>query len=91
MASAMFHYDEAMTDLVVAACRERLSMDPVDLDFGGLVESLAWQGRPQDTYGMEKLVSEEAALAYAADFAKSEGGGMRPIAISPAGDSAQGA
>src|SRR5580693_4652894 len=40
MASAMFHYDEAMTDLVVAACRERLSMDPVALDFGGLVESL---------------------------------------------------
>ena len=40
MASAMFHYDEAMTDLVIAACRERLSMDPVALDFGGLVESL---------------------------------------------------
>ena len=40
MASAMFRYDEAMTDLVVAACRERLSMDPVALDFGGLVESL---------------------------------------------------
>ena len=40
MASAMFHYDEAMTDLIVAACRERLSMDPVALDFGGLVESL---------------------------------------------------
>ena len=40
MTSAMFHYDEAMTDLVLAACRERLSMDPVALDFGGLVESL---------------------------------------------------
>src|ERR1700722_4507525 len=40
MASAMFTYDEAMTDLIVAACRERLSMDPVALDFGGLVESL---------------------------------------------------
>ena len=40
MASAMFHYDEAMTDLIFAACRERLSMDPVALDFGGLVESL---------------------------------------------------
>ena len=39
MASEMFHYDEAMTDLVLAACRERLSMDPVALDFGGLVES----------------------------------------------------
>ncbi len=40
MASAMFDYDEAMTDLIVAACRERLSWDPVTLDFGGLVESL---------------------------------------------------
>ena len=40
MASAMFRYDEAMTDLIFAACRERLSMDPVSLDFGGLVESL---------------------------------------------------
>ncbi len=40
MTSEMFHYDEAMTDLILAACRERLSMDPVALDFGGLVESL---------------------------------------------------
>ncbi len=40
MANAMFHYDEAMTDLILTACRERLSMDPVSLDFGGLVESL---------------------------------------------------
>ena len=40
MASAMFHYDDGMTDLIVEACRERLSMDPVSLDFGGLVESL---------------------------------------------------
>ncbi|HEX4162226.1 MAG TPA: pyridoxal-dependent decarboxylase [Acidimicrobiales bacterium] len=40
MANPMFHYDEKMTDLVVAACRERLSLDPVALDFGGLVESL---------------------------------------------------
>jgi glutamate/tyrosine decarboxylase-like PLP-dependent enzyme len=40
MANPMFHYDEGMTDLVVAACRERLSLDPVALDFGGLVESL---------------------------------------------------
>jgi glutamate/tyrosine decarboxylase-like PLP-dependent enzyme len=36
----MFSYDEAMTDLIVTACRERLSLDPVSLDFGGLVESL---------------------------------------------------
>ena len=40
MASAMFRYDEAMADLIFAACRERLSMDPVPLDFGGLVASL---------------------------------------------------
>src|SRR5580698_6796575 len=40
MANPMFRYDEEMTDLVLAACRERLSMDPVALDFGGLVESL---------------------------------------------------
>jgi aromatic-L-amino-acid decarboxylase len=40
MASAMFRYDEAMTDLILAACRERLSMDPVPLDFGMLVEDL---------------------------------------------------
>jgi aromatic-L-amino-acid/L-tryptophan decarboxylase len=36
----MFHYDEGMTDLILAACRERLSLDPVPLDYGGLVESL---------------------------------------------------
>jgi len=40
MTSAMFHYDESMADLIFAACRERLSMDPVALDFGGLVSSL---------------------------------------------------
>jgi aromatic-L-amino-acid/L-tryptophan decarboxylase len=40
MTNSMFRYDEAMTDLIVAACRERLSMDPVALDFGGLVPSL---------------------------------------------------
>ncbi len=40
MASKMFHYDEGMSDLIFEACRERLSMDPVSLDFGGLVESL---------------------------------------------------
>ncbi len=40
MAGDMFTYDEAMTDLVLAACRERLSLHPVPLDFGGLVTSL---------------------------------------------------
>jgi glutamate/tyrosine decarboxylase-like PLP-dependent enzyme len=36
----MFSYDEGMTDLIVAACRERLALDPVPLDFGGLIEAL---------------------------------------------------
>jgi glutamate/tyrosine decarboxylase-like PLP-dependent enzyme len=36
----MFEYDPAMTDLILAACRQRLSLDPVPLDFGGLVDSL---------------------------------------------------
>ena len=40
MPNPMFLYDEAMTDLIIEACRERLSLDPVALDFGGLVESL---------------------------------------------------
>jgi glutamate/tyrosine decarboxylase-like PLP-dependent enzyme len=39
----MFRYDEAMTDLVLAACRRRLSLDSVPLDYGGLVESLGAQ------------------------------------------------
>ena len=40
MAPGMFDYDPAMTELIVAACRDRLSLDPVPLDFGGLVDSL---------------------------------------------------
>lgn len=40
MANAMFEFDEDMTDLILAACRARLRMEPVPLDFGGLVESL---------------------------------------------------
>ncbi len=36
----MFRYDPDMTELIVAACRDRLSMDPVSLDYGGLVPSL---------------------------------------------------
>jgi glutamate/tyrosine decarboxylase-like PLP-dependent enzyme len=36
----MFAYDEAMTELVVAYCKERLSLDPVSLDFGGQAEAL---------------------------------------------------
>jgi aromatic-L-amino-acid/L-tryptophan decarboxylase len=41
MPAGMFDYDEAMTDLVVDYCRERLSLDPVPLDFGGQVASLS--------------------------------------------------
>ena len=40
MPSSMFRYDEGMTDLILAACRDRLSLHPVPLDYGGLVESL---------------------------------------------------
>jgi aromatic-L-amino-acid/L-tryptophan decarboxylase len=40
MSKDMFIYDEAMTDLVLTHCRDRLSLNPVPLDFGGLMESL---------------------------------------------------
>ena len=56
MAANMFAYDEAMTDLVVAYCRERLSMDPVSLDFGGLVSSLN-----EDLAGLMRPEGNEAA------------------------------
>jgi hypothetical protein len=69
MAKAMFHYDKAMTDLIVAACRERLSLDPVALDFGGLVESLdqalAGLMRPEgnDAADVLKLFVEKLSTA----------------------------
>mmetsp|Transcript_5811 Transcript_5811/g.5543 ORF Transcript_5811/g.5543 Transcript_5811/m.5543 type:complete len:271 (+) Transcript_5811:1-813(+) len=34
----------------------------------GLIEADAWPARPQDMYGLEKLYSEEMALAYGRDF-----------------------
>ena len=37
----MFTYDEDMTELVLEYCKERLAMDPVPLDFGGLQRDLA--------------------------------------------------
>ena len=40
MGNAMFEFDPAMTDMILTACRERLRIDPVPLDFGGLVSSL---------------------------------------------------
>jgi glutamate/tyrosine decarboxylase-like PLP-dependent enzyme len=36
MRNPMFEYDEAMTELIFAYCRERLADDPVELDFGGV-------------------------------------------------------
>ena len=69
MTSAMFHYDDAMADLIFAACRERLSMDPVSLDFGGLVESLdaelAGLMRPEgnDAAGVLELFIDKLATA----------------------------
>ncbi len=39
MADPMFTFDEAMTDLVFDYCRWRLALDPVPLDFGGILES----------------------------------------------------
>ena len=39
-AKGMFEYDEAMTDLVVGYCKERLALDPVPLDFGGQAHAL---------------------------------------------------
>jgi glutamate/tyrosine decarboxylase-like PLP-dependent enzyme len=59
MAGDMFTYDEAMTDLVMDKCRERLSLHPVPLDFGGLVESLdrelAGLMRPEGTAAADVL------------------------------------
>ena len=34
----------------------------------GLTEDLAWPAKPQDTYGLEKLCTEELVLAYGKDF-----------------------
>lgn len=34
----------------------------------GLAEDMAWPARPQDLYGLEKLYTEEACLAYGKDF-----------------------
>jgi len=39
-----------------------------DVNNPGLIESDAWPARPQDMYGLEKLYSEEMALAYGRDF-----------------------
>ena len=65
----MFRYDPAMTELIIGACRQRLSMDPVALDYGGLVESLdaelAGLMRPEgnDAAGVLALFVEKLATA----------------------------
>ena len=50
-----------------SACvyNEDLQLDPNN---PGLKESMAWPAKPQDTYGLEKLVTEELVLAYGKDF-----------------------
>lgn len=40
MASRMFAFDEKMTELVFAYCRERLALDPVPLDYGAQTRGL---------------------------------------------------
>ena len=40
MQQPMFTFDPAMADLIFDYCRERLAMDPVDLDFGGVAPNL---------------------------------------------------
>jgi aromatic-L-amino-acid decarboxylase len=40
MTQGMFEYDEEMTDMVLDFCRERLSLNPVPLDFGGTIPAL---------------------------------------------------
>ncbi len=56
MAAGMFAYDQAMTDLVVEYCRERLALDPVPLDFGGQIDSL-----PAALDGLMRPEGNEAA------------------------------
>jgi glutamate/tyrosine decarboxylase-like PLP-dependent enzyme len=36
MRNPMFEFDQAMTELIFDYCRERLALDPVELDFGGV-------------------------------------------------------
>ena len=69
MTSGMFSYDEEMTDLVVAYCKERLALDPVSLDFGGqaqhLASALTGLMRPEgnDAADVMRLFVEELSTA----------------------------
>jgi aromatic-L-amino-acid/L-tryptophan decarboxylase len=40
MRNPMFHYDQAMADLIFGYCRDRLALDPVSLDFPGVKKEL---------------------------------------------------
>jgi aromatic-L-amino-acid/L-tryptophan decarboxylase len=55
MSGGMFDYDEAMTDLVMEFCRERLSLHPVPLDFGGTIPAL-----PAELDGLMRAEGNEA-------------------------------
>ena len=55
MSGGMFDYDEAMTELVMEFCRERLSLHPVPLDFGGTIPAL-----PAELDGLMRAEGNEA-------------------------------
>jgi len=70
MRNPMFEFDEAMTDLVFAYCRQRLALDPVELDVGGvfpveLADRLAGVISPDgnDAEGILQLFAEVLAPA----------------------------
>jgi len=70
MRNPMFEFDEAMTDLVFAYCRQRMALDPVELDVGGvfpveLADRLAGVISPDgnDAEGILQLFAEVLAPA----------------------------
>jgi len=70
MRNPMFEFDEAMTELVFDYCRERLALDPVELDFGGVfpvsfVDSLDGMVGPagHDAETVMRLYADTLALA----------------------------
>jgi hypothetical protein len=69
MGHQMFDYDAQLTDIVFAYCRERLSMDPVPLDYGSQLaipsDKLAGLIRPEGRDPKEILDFFETTLAPA--------------------------
>jgi glutamate/tyrosine decarboxylase-like PLP-dependent enzyme len=69
MGHQMFDYDAQLTDAVFAYCRERLSMDPVPLDYGSQMaipsDKLAGLIRPEGRDAQEILDFFETTLAPA--------------------------